>query len=211
MSCAGLPRRSSQRLSLAPRRLRKRSGGGHATAGMHPDSFSRLTSIDDLRIFGGVASVALRSPSQAAEKIGALALSALSPLCGGRCRRQRGAESQAQQCGGTWSDGAGAPLCHFVTSPPAARGERKSGRGDFFSSLLISLSQFGEAFEGGLFEDVELGVHAGFEFGVGFGVLVGSVVGVSGGILAIAGSSGCVSGRGGWGWSGLVGFVLLRL
>ena len=29
-----------------------------------------------------------------------------------------------------------APLCHYVTSPPAARGERKSGRDEFFSSLL---------------------------------------------------------------------------
>ena len=37
----------------------------------------------------------------------------------------------------------------------------------------VGLGEFWEAFEGGLFEDVELGVHAGFEFGVGFGCLGG--------------------------------------
>ena len=33
----------------------------------------------------------------------------------------------------------------------------------------VGLSQLWVAFEGGLFEDVELGVHAGFEFGIRFG------------------------------------------
>ena len=72
---------------------------------------------------------------QAAEKIDALALSALPPQSGGRCRRQGGAASQAQQCGGTWSDGAGAPLCHSVTSPPAKRGERGS---DLFRGFVAA-------------------------------------------------------------------------
>ena len=50
----------------------------------------------------------------------------------------------------------------------------------------VGLGQLGEAFEGGLFEDVELGVHAGLEFGVGF-------------------SFRAVGGLGGWGVGGSFG------
>ena len=61
-------------------------------------------------------------------------------------------------------------------------GEQRVGAG----AGSVGLGELGEAFEGGLFEDVELGVHAGFEFGVGFGL-------------------GVLGGFGGWGVRGSFG------
>ena len=82
----------------------------------------------------------------------------LSPrsAVGGRCRslplRRQGAEGV---CGldatvwRIWSSTAGAPLCPYGTSPPAARGERKGGRDDSFSTLLWRVDAGAGALGGG--------------------------------------------------------------
>ena len=73
-----------------------------------------------------------------------------------------------------------APFCHSVTSPPAQRGERKSGRDDFFSSLLVA-----ERWVLGAAEGVGLG---GAGEGVGDDLGGGGEVGVDDGELEVGGA-----------------------